>query len=301
MEVVERYRRALHQFGERVHQIAADQWRLPTPCSDWDVRALVNHLVSENLWAVELFAGRTIDEVGDRFDGDLLGDDPVAAWDDSAAAALASVEAPGAMESTVHLSFGDFSGADYAEQLFTDLLIHGWDLARAAGLDETLDPELVAACGEWFATWEDSYRAAGVIGPRTGAADSDDPAAALLVAFGRNPSPADTLAVIRRFNEAFGRHDVDTVMALMTEDCVFDDTTPPHGCRHAGQEAVRAQWEALFASSPAARFETEEGVVCGDRATFRWHYHFDGGSVRGIDLFRVRDGKVAEKRSYVKG
>ena len=88
-------------------------------------------------------------------------------------------------------------------------------------------------------------------------------------------------------------------MALMTDDCVFEDTSPPHGRRHVGQQAVRAVWEQLFAHRP--RFTTEEGVICGDRATYRWRYDFDGGSVRGVDVFRVADGKVAEKLAYVKG
>lgn len=300
MDVVERYRRASAAFGAGVHRVESDAWNLPTPCASWSVHDLVNHVVGENVWAVELFAGRTVAEVGSRFDGDLIGDDAAATWDDSAAAALECVERPGAMDSTVHLSFGDFSGAAYAEQLVADLLVHAWDLARATGGDETLDGDLVAATAAWFADWEDGYRGAGAIGPRR-SADDADATASLLASFGRDPSPDDPLAVIRRFNEAFGRHDVDAVMALMTDDCLFEDTTPPHGRRHVGQDAVRAAWESLFASSPDARFDTEEGVVAGDRATFRWCYRFDGGSVRGVDVFRVRDGKVSEKLSYVKG
>ncbi len=111
-----------------------------------------------------------------------------------------------------------------------------------------------------------------------------------------------TGAVIERFNETFNRRDIDAVMALMTDDVVFDSTGPaPDGERHEGAAAVRAVWEALFAASPTARFEAEEMVVAGDRATVRWRYDWGDGHVRGIDLFRVRDGKVAEKLSYVKG
>jgi ketosteroid isomerase-like protein len=90
-------------------------------------------------------------------------------------------------------------------------------------------------------------------------------------------------------------------MELMTQDCVFEDTSPTHGQRHEGQAHVQAVWETLFASSPSARFEIEEGIIAGDRATYRWSYQFEGGSVRGVDVFRVRDGRVAEKLSYVKG
>ena len=115
-----------------------------------------------------------------------------------------------------------------------------------------------------------------------------------------------TRNTVTRFNEAFNRHDVDAVMALMTEDCLFDSTRPPpDGERLMGQAQVRKFWEEFFQRSPHARFETEEVVAAGDRCVVRWSYHWvrDGkpGRVRGIDLFRVREGRVAEKLSYVKG
>jgi len=121
-----------------------------------------------------------------------------------------------------------------------------------------------------------------------------------------DPVSAATLAVVRAFNEAFNRHDVPAVMAAMTGDCVFDSTRPPpDGQRFEGQEAVRGFWEQFFSRSPAARFETEEEFACADRCVVRWVYHWvkDGtpGHIRGVDVFRVRDGKVAEKLSYVKG
>jgi ketosteroid isomerase-like protein len=91
-------------------------------------------------------------------------------------------------------------------------------------------------------------------------------------------------------------------MSLMTEDCLFENTLPPpDGERHEGQAAVRRFWETFFAGTPRARFETEELVVAGDRAAVRWRFDWGDGHVRGIDLFKVRDGKVAEKLSYVKG
>ena len=121
-----------------------------------------------------------------------------------------------------------------------------------------------------------------------------------------NAVSAATLDTIERFNAAFNLHDVPGIMALMTEDCVFESTRPaPDGERLPGQAAVREYWETFFRRSPQAKFETEEAVAAGDRAVVRWVYHWvrDGvpGHVRGIDLFRVRDGKVAEKLSYVKG
>ena len=118
---------------------------------------------------------------------------------------------------------------------------------------------------------------------------------------------AATQEVIERFNAAFDRHDVDAVMATMTDDCVFENTFPaPDGTRYEGQAAVRAFWETFFRESPQAVITVEELFAAGDRCTVRWRYHWGGtsstaGHVRGVDIFRVRDGKVAEKLSYVKG
>jgi ketosteroid isomerase-like protein len=124
---------------------------------------------------------------------------------------------------------------------------------------------------------------------------------------GSEASTATTTDVVERFNEALNRHDVTAVMALMTDDCIFENTyPPPDGERHVGQAAVRAFWEALLRASPTAHFTAEELVACGDRCIVRWRYDYGGdgspaGHIRGIDLMRVRDGKVAEKLSYVKG
>ena len=113
--------------------------------------------------------------------------------------------------------------------------------------------------------------------------------------------------MVEAFNEAFNRHDVDAIMNAMTDDCVFEGTGPvPDGARFQGQMAVRAVWERLFSSSPQAYFETEDIFAHGDRCFGRWIYTWvdgDGnpGRLRGVDVFRVRDGKIAEKCSYVKG
>lgn len=116
-----------------------------------------------------------------------------------------------------------------------------------------------------------------------------------------------TLTTIERFNEAFNRHDVPAVMALMTEDCLFEGTNPaPDGQYYRGQAPVWAFWEELFSSTAHSNFESEEIFATGDRAVVRWVYHWIGkdgapGHVRGVDVFRVKDGQVAEKLSYVKG
>ncbi|MDB5081157.1 MAG: nuclear transport factor 2 family protein [Chloroflexi bacterium] len=116
-----------------------------------------------------------------------------------------------------------------------------------------------------------------------------------------------TLDTIYRFNEAFNRQDVPAVMALMTDDCLFEGTYPaPDGQYYRGQAQVQDYWNELFNSNLQTHFDAEEIFASGDRCVVRWIYHWvskDGnpGHVRGIDLCKVRDGKVAEKFSYVKG
>jgi len=114
-----------------------------------------------------------------------------------------------------------------------------------------------------------------------------------------------TLAAVDRFNEAFNRHDVDAVMAAMTDDCVFESTSPPDGDHFDGQASVRAVWEGLFASTPTANFAAEEQFAAGDRCVVRWRYTWQENGeerhLRGVDVLRVRDGKLAEKLAYVKG
>jgi len=107
--------------------------------------------------------------------------------------------------------------------------------------------------------------------------------------------------VVDRFGAAWSAHDLDAALALVTDDCVFDATGPaPDGTPHRGTAAIRQAWAAIF-DDQASRFETEESFVAGDRVVQRWRYSWNGGHVRGVDLFRVRDDKVAEKLSYVKG
>ena len=139
----ELYVRAMASAAGFVSSVRDGQWHDPTPCTEWDLRALVNHITYENLWAAELFPSKTMAEVGDRFDGDVLGGDPIGAFNRSVEAATAAVSAPGAMEAVTHLSFGDTPGSEYARQLFGDMLIHGWDVAKASRQDSALDAALV--------------------------------------------------------------------------------------------------------------------------------------------------------------
>ncbi len=141
--LLEQYDHARAEFDARVDQVRDDQWSAPTPCRDWDVRALVGHLVDEARWVPYLLDGGTPEEVGDRFAADPLGADPAGAWREHSAAAAAAVHAEGALDGSVVLSSGQTSVRDYLWDLTCDLAVHAWDLARAIGADERLDPELV--------------------------------------------------------------------------------------------------------------------------------------------------------------
>jgi len=111
-----------------------------------------------------------------------------------------------------------------------------------------------------------------------------------------------TASVVRVFNEALNSHDIDAVMALMTDDCIFENTFPaPDGRRFEGTSNVRTELGNFLTSSPHARFDEEELIACDDRCVVRWRYTWGDGYVRGVDVIRVRDGKVSEKLSYVKG
>lgn len=187
MDLIDLYRRSVAGFADRVRQVGADQWSAPTPCSDWDVRALVNHIVYEERWMPPIFAGRTIAEVGDRFDGDLLGDDPTGNAAHAAREADEAITEPGALDRTVHLSFGDVPATEYLGQLFADHLVHAWDLAAAIGADRRLDAGAVHACAQWFTEREDVYRQSGAIGSRADLPETAGEQDRLIAAFGRDP------------------------------------------------------------------------------------------------------------------
>ena len=184
------YHRTVECWATRVNDVRDDQWDDPTPCSEWTVRDLVNHLAVEDLWTVPLMQERTIAEVGDRFDGDVLGDDPVAAALDAAKHAVSVVAERLPRGGKVHLSYGAEEAGEYVRQLAADHLIHAWDLAAATGGDTRLDPHLVAEVARWFSGQQAAMRSAGVIGPpasRTGELQAD-----LLAAAGRDADWAPT-------------------------------------------------------------------------------------------------------------
>jgi uncharacterized protein (TIGR03086 family) len=186
LDLSKEHERALAATRVVVAGIGDDQWSLPTPCGEWNVRELVNHIVSGNLWAAELATGKTIADVGDRLDGDVLGDDPLAVYDTSAAAAAAAFSAPGAMEAPCAVSYGPVPGEVYAGHRYLDVLIHGWDAAVATGQDTRLDPELVEVCWAVVEPQAELLIGSGMFATGVDASPAADRETTLLAVLGRS-------------------------------------------------------------------------------------------------------------------
>jgi uncharacterized protein (TIGR03086 family) len=181
------HQRALEATGRIVAAIGEDQWDAESPCEGQTVRELLNHVVTGNLWAAELMAGKTIGDVGDRLDGDVLGDDPAAAYDRSADVAAAAFAEPGAMEKPAAVSYGPVPGEVYARHRFFDVFVHGWDLAKGTGQDTTLDPELLDACRQAIEPDLEAFRGAGALGPAREVGADADAQTRFLGSLGREP------------------------------------------------------------------------------------------------------------------
>lgn len=109
-------------------------------------------------------------------------------------------------------------------------------------------------------------------------------------------------ATMERFHEALNRGDMHALGDLITDDIVFEATSPaPDGTRYVGRDAVLEAWRTFLTDSPAPHFEIEEMFGAGDRVTVRWLYTWTDGHIRGADVVRVRAGRVAESLAYVKG
>jgi uncharacterized protein (TIGR03086 family) len=180
-----RFASAMAEFDRRVRAVRPEQWHNPTPCTGWDVRALVNHVVVEQLWAPLLLDGATVEDVGDRFDGDQLGDDPVVAWVSAAAAAREAFAAPGALRRFVELSYGRRPAEGYCQEMTLDLTVHAWDLARGIQTDERLDGELVSDVLAFIEPQVEQLAGTGMFAPPVAVGDDADPQTRLLALLGR--------------------------------------------------------------------------------------------------------------------
>lgn len=141
IDLVRHFVAASEGFGRALRLV--DSWTAPTPCGDWDVRALANHVTQGNLNYVRLLDGASAAEFLLWRDADALGNHPVAAFDASVRACASAYSSTNALERVVDHPSGQLTGAQALSVRTTDTVIHTWDMARAVGADETLDPALV--------------------------------------------------------------------------------------------------------------------------------------------------------------
>lgn len=181
-----RHTEALALFTDRVHAVRENQWDDSTPCTRWSVRDLVNHLTAEQLWVPDLVTDRaTIEDIGDAYDGDVLGDRPRHTWDAAARAARKAFSADGAMEGTVQLSYGETPTTAYCSQMISDAVVHAWDLSRAIGAEERLPDALVAFTLEEVAPYASELAKSGLFAAPIEPPPGDDPQTRLLAMLGR--------------------------------------------------------------------------------------------------------------------
>ncbi|MCT2591743.1 TIGR03086 family protein [Streptomyces sp. N2-109] len=187
-EILRRHSETIDLFGPRVHAVRDDQWDDATPCAQWSVRDLVNHLTVEQLWVPRLVSdGATTAEVGDEFDGDQLGDDPADVWDRAAMAAVAAFNEPGALDRQVQLSYGASPADAYCMEMTTDAFVHTWDLSRAIGADERLPGDLATAVLRSVEPQAEGLAASGLFDPPIEPPAGADDLTKLLCLVGRRP------------------------------------------------------------------------------------------------------------------
>jgi uncharacterized protein (TIGR03086 family) len=187
VDLLEAHGQALRAFGDALREARAGDWDHRTPCTEWTVRDLVNHLVAEQLWAPSLLAGATLDDVGDRFDGDVLGEDPVAAWDAAAEAAREAFLDSSVLERAVHLSVGLVPAREYAWQMTIDAAVHAWDLAIALGLPNPVTEPLAERLLDVVRPWVDEWQGLGLFDPPVAVHAHAGAAARLVALLGREP------------------------------------------------------------------------------------------------------------------
>ena len=183
---VEHLTRARSAVSHLVSGIRDDQWSAPTPCTDWTVHDLVNHLVGGNLVFVALLTDQAPPDRG----ADHLGDDPAGAYRDSGIALQAAFEQPGVLQRTFHGPLGTASGAERLQIRLVDLLAHGWDLAQATGQPAELPEDLAEQALTFARIQLAAMPRTGRFGPAQTVAD-DAPAIDRLVGFLGRPVSAD--------------------------------------------------------------------------------------------------------------
>lgn len=185
-EVRERYAAAGAETARLVRAVPDDRWTAPTPCREWHVRTLVNHLAAQHLWVCQAVAGYTPEQIGRRFDGDVLGRNPVGVWTMAVASAVRALNRPGALDQLVSLPYGVRDTGGYARELTAETVVHSWDLARALGENGRMPPGAAGYALAEFRGYRD-LAGTGMFDPPLPAPAGADDQDRLLALTGRDP------------------------------------------------------------------------------------------------------------------
>ncbi|MCU1357620.1 MAG: hypothetical protein JWM89_3038 [Acidimicrobiales bacterium] len=181
-EISERYRRVAGQFTARVVAVPDEAWESPAPCEGWVARDVVGHLVE---WLPGFFCG-TWDLAAPS--GPSVDEDPAGAWAALDRTLQAALDDPSVAGSTRESPMGPTTFEAALDMICTpDVLVHTWDLARATGLDEHLDPDEVHRFVSSMEPMDEVLRRSGHYGPRVPVADDADEQTRLIAFVGRQP------------------------------------------------------------------------------------------------------------------
>ena len=183
MDRIERIERATAFASEKVKGVAPADMSKPTPCAEFDVRALLNHVVG----GLEILSTASEGGKAEIPEGDQLGSHPAARYDERRSRLLAALQVPGVLDRTWEMPFGSMEGATMADIAFMEHLTHGWDLAQATGQDATLPADLVRECFEVVTPMNEMLRMPGVCAAAVTVSDDASPQEKLIAFLGRNP------------------------------------------------------------------------------------------------------------------
>jgi uncharacterized protein (TIGR03086 family) len=181
------FAKAVEQASPCIRRLEADQLSDPTPCSEWDLRALLNHMVYELRWVPDILRGKTVQEVGAAYDGDLLGTNPVSAWQHAADGALVAIKRADP-DMTVHLSYGDVAAKEYIAEIGRDMLIHGWDVGQAMHCTIMFDKDMAEAIYNEMLPRREEFVNSRAFGEPIEVNEDADIQTKLLALYGRSPA-----------------------------------------------------------------------------------------------------------------
>ncbi|MEK7602815.1 MAG: TIGR03086 family metal-binding protein [Patescibacteria group bacterium] len=170
--------------GGCMQHISDAQLSGSTPCSEWDLKALINHMIGELMWLPELLGGKTIAQVGNMLDGDLVGSNIVKSWDNATTVAKDAVEKVN-LGMEVGLSYGKVSAGHYIKEITSDLLIHGWDVAQSIKCSLLIPNNLAQIAYDFYEPQEDKLKSSGLFGKKITVGNAASLQTKLLAVVGR--------------------------------------------------------------------------------------------------------------------